>query len=406
LITPPPKPAAHALARIPRGVWALGVVSLLMDVSSEMIHALLPLFLVSVLGASVTAVGFLEGAAEAVASITKVFSGTLSDRLGKRKLLVVVGYGLAALTKPLFAVAPSVGWVFAARFADRIGKGIRGAPRDALIADISPAAVRGSAFGLRQALDTVGAFAGPLLAVALMAATDDSFRTVFWLAAIPAAGAVAVLIVLVREPERTRAAPARAPLRAAGALGSAYWWLVAVAGLFTLARFSEAFLILKVADAGLAAAYVPLVLVVLNVAYSACAYPAGWLSDRTNRWIVIGAGAALLIAADLVLARSTSVEGAMLGIVLWGLHMGFTQGLFAALVADAAPAELRGSAFGMFNLVCGVALLGASAAAGVVWDRFGASATFNVGAALTAAAAAAAAVLYATGRLRPRKTAT
>ncbi len=376
-----------------------------MDVSSEMIHALLPVFLVSVLGASVTAVGFLEGIAEAVASITKVFSGALSDRLRKRKRLVVLGYGLAALTKPLFAVAPTAAWVFAARFADRVGKGIRGAPRDALIADVTPPEVRGAAFGLRQTLDTIGAFAGPLLAIALMTATGGAFRTVFWIAAIPAAIAVAVLILFVREPERTRPAKPPLPLDAVGALGSAYWWLVLVAGLFTLARFSEAFLVLKISDVGFAAAYVPVVLVVLNVAFAASAYPAGWLSDRTNRWAVIGVGAALLIAADLVLARSASVEAAMLGIVLWGLHMGFTQGLFAALVADAAPAELRGSAFGMFNLVSGVALLAASAAAGIIWDRFGASATFNTGAALTAAAAVAATALHATGRLTLRKTA-
>jgi MFS family permease len=376
-----------------------------MDISSEMIHALLPVFLVSVLGASVTAVGFLEGIAEAIASITKVFSGTLSDRLGKRKPLVVLGYGLAALTKPLFAVAPSAAWVFAARFADRVGKGIRGAPRDALIADVTPPEVRGAAFGLRQTLDTIGAFAGPLLAIALMTATHGAFRTVFWIAAIPAAIAVAVLILFVQEPERTRPADAPSRLGAVGALGSAFWWLVLVAGLFTLARFSEAFLILKIADAGLTAAYLPMVLVVLNVAYAASAYPAGWLSDRTNRLAVIGVGAALLIAADLVLARSASVEAALLGIVLWGLHMGFTQGLFAALVADAAPAELRGSAFGMFNLVSGVALLAASAAAGIIWDQFGASATFSTGAALTGAAAVAAAALHASGRLTPRKTA-
>jgi MFS family permease len=377
------------------------MVSLFMDVS-EMIHALLPVFLVSVLGASVTAVGFLEGTAEAIASITKVFSGTLSDRIGKRKRLVVLGYGLAAVTKPLFALAPAVGWIFAARFIDRVGKGIRGAPRDALIADVTPAAVRGAAFGLRQTLDTAGAFAGPLLAVALMAATHGAFRTVFWIAVIPAAVAVALLILFVREPERTQAARPQSPLRTAGSLGPAYWWLVLVAGLFTLARFSEAFLILKVSDAGLAAAYVPMVLVVMNVAYALSAYPAGWLSDRASRWTVLAAGAALLIGADLVLARSVSIAGASVGIVLWGLHMGFTQGLFAALVADAAPAERRGSAFGFFNLVSGVALLAASAAAGIVWDRYGAGAMFTTGAALTAAATIVAAALLATGRLSRR----
>ena len=300
-----------SLSAIPRGVWALGFVSLLMDVSSEMIHALLPVFLVSVLGASVSAVGLLEGLAEATASITKVFSGVLSDWLGKRKQLVVLGYGLAALTKPLFALAPSVGWVVAARLADRIGKGIRGAPRDALLADLTPPKLRGASFGLRQMLDTVGAFAGPLLAIATMSLTGGSFRTVFWVAVIPAAACVAVLVMFVEDPRSARATSVRSPLRAIGTLGGAYWALVAVAALFTLARFSEAFLILKVATVGLSASYVPLVLVLMNVAYAGCAYPAGWLSDRANRWWVVGVGAALLIGADLVLAASTTVQLAL-----------------------------------------------------------------------------------------------
>jgi MFS family permease len=394
------------LARLPSGVWALGFVSLFMDVSSEMIHALLPVFLVSVLGASVTAVGLLEGTAEAIASITKVFSGSVSDWIGKRKLLVVLGYGLAAVTKPFFALAPSASWVFAARFADRVGKGIRGAPRDALVADLTPADARGAAFGLRQTLDTVGAFAGPLLAIGLMIGTGGEFRTVFWLAVIPAALSVALLVVLVREPEGTKHAQARAPLRSAGALGAAYWWLVLVGGLFTLARFSEAFLILKVSAVGLAAGYVPTVLVVMNVAYALSAYPAGRLSDRASRWAVLGVGAALLVAADLVLAASGSVAAAMVGIALWGLHMGFTQGLFAALVADAARPDLRGTAFGVFNLVSGLALLGASVAAGIIWDRYGAPATFLTGAGLTISAGLIALALRATGRLaddRPKR---
>ena len=302
---------ARTLA-IPRGVWALGFVSLFMDISSEMIHALLPVFLVTVLGASVTAVGLLEGTAEAIASITKVFSGTVSDWLGKRKLLTVVGYGLAAVTKPLFALAPTAGWVFAARGIDRVGKGIRGAPRDALIAELTPAPIRGAAFGLRQTLDTVGAFAGPLLAIALMAATNDSFRTVFWLAVIPALASVVVLVLFVREPERAgtqRSAPARrSSATLVGGLGARFWWLVLVAALFTLARFSEAFLILKVADVGLGVAYVPAVLVVMNVAYALSAYPAGWLSDRFDRWGVFAVGAAFLIAADLVLAFGASIQ--------------------------------------------------------------------------------------------------
>ena len=390
--------------KIPAGVWALGFVSLFMDISSEMIHALLPVFLVS-LGASVAAVGLLEGTAEAIAQVTKVFSGTLSDRLGKRKLLTVVGYGLAALTKPLFALAPSPGWVFAARGLDRVGKGLRGAPRDALIADLTPEATRGAAFGLRQALDTVGAFAGPLLAIALMAATADSYRTVFWIAVIPAAISVVVLMLSVREPPREAAhAGVGRPRLAAlvGSLAPRFWWLVIVATLFTLARFSEAFLILKAADVGLGVAYVPAVLVVMNIAYALSAYPAGWLSDRVNRWGVFAVGAALLVAADLVLAFGASVAGVGLGVALWGLHMGFTQGLLAALVADTARVEQRGTAFGVFNLATGLALLVASVLAGLVWDRGGPALTFLTGAALTAAAGVVAFVLYALKKIDGR----
>ena len=391
---------------IPRGVWALGFVSLFMDVSSEMIHALLPVFLVTVLGSSVAVVGLLEGIAEAVASITKVFSGTLSDRFGKRKLLTVAGYGLAALVKPLFALAPSVGWVFFARAADRVGKGIRGAPRDALIADLAPASARGAAFGLRQALDTVGAFAGPLLAIALMAATAGDFRTVFWLAVIPAAVSVLVLVLFVRDVPRaaaSRGTPSPTVRELLRGLGAGFWWLVFVAALFTLARFSEAFLILKSTDAGLGIAYVPAVLVVMNAAYALSAYPAGWLSDRANRWGVFGVGAVLLIAADLVLAFGASLAAVALGTALWGLHMGFTQGLLAALVADAAPATRRGTAFGVFNLVTGLALLAASVLAGVLWDSGGPMLTFLAGAGLTVVAGLVALVLHATRRINPTR---
>jgi MFS family permease len=391
---------------IPRGVWALGFVSLFMDVSSEMIHALLPVFLVSVLGASVTLVGVLEGVAEAVAAITKVLSGAWSDRIGKRKLLTVAGYGLAALVKPLFALAPSVAWVFFARTADRVGKGIRGAPRDALIADLAPVSARGAAFGLRQALDTWGAFGGPLLAITLMAATAGDFRLVFWLAAAPAAVSVLVLVLFVHDVPRTavgRGAPSPTLLALLGGLSPSFWWLVLVAALFTLARFSEAFLILKSTDVGLGVAYVPAVLVVMNVAYALSAYPAGWLSDRANRWIVLAVGAALLIAADLVLAFGASLATAALGTSLWGLHMGFTQGLLAALVADAAPAARRGAAFGVFNFATGLSLLAASVLAGVLWDRGGPTLTFLAGAALTAVAGLVALALHATRRIGTRQ---
>ena len=406
---PPPASSARPLPAIPTGVWALGFVSLFMDISSEMIHALLPVFLVGTLGASVAAVGLLEGTAEAVAQITKVFSGTLSDRLGKRKVLTVLGYGLAALTKPLFALAPSPGWVFAARGLDRVGKGIRGAPRDALIADLAPPEIRGAAFGLRQTLDTVGAFAGPLLAIALMAATADAFRTVFWLATIPAFVSVALLVLFVREPEGAASQRTAKPARVfvlVGTLGARFWWLVLVATLFTLARFSEAFLILKVAGVGLGVAYVPAVLVVMNVAYALSAYPAGWLSDRVNRWGVFAVGAALLIAADLVLAFGASIALAGVGVALWGLHMGFTQGLLAALIADCASAEQRGTAFGVFNLVTGLALLAASVLAGVLWDRGGPTLTFLAGAVLTAAAGVVALALYSLKKIDGRGAAT
>jgi MFS family permease len=388
------------LRSMPRGIWALGFVSLFMDISSEMIHALLPVFLVTVLGASVTVVGWIEGVAEAVASMTKIISGTLSDKLGKRKLLAVIGYGLAAVTKPLFALAPTAGWVFAARLTDRVGKGIRGAPRDALVSEIAPPEMRGAAYGLRQALDTVGAFAGPLLAIVLMMATQNAFRTVFWIAVVPAAIAVALLVLFVREPPRPRRVAVAYSFRIAlGSLGNGFWWLLLVAALFTLARFSEAFLVLKALEAGLAAAFVPFVLVVMNVAYALSAYPAGFVSDRLNRWGVLGAGAVLVIAADVVLAFSNTVGAAMLGIALWGLHMGFTQGLFAALVADVSEESKRGTAFGVFNFVTGLVLLAASVIAGLLWDRFGAQATFVAGAAITAVAACAAAVLFMAGRL-------
>ena len=367
---------------IPRGIWALGFVSLFMDTSSELIHSLLPVFLVSVLGASALSVGVIEGIAEATASITKVFSGTLSDYLGKRKLLTVIGYGLAALTKPLFPLAGTVGWVFAARFIDRIGKGVRDAPRDALVGDIAPAHLRGACYGLRQSLDTVGAFAGPLLAVALMALFANDFRAVFWIAVIPAFIALAILVFGVKEPETVRAkGRPRSPIRLSELrrIGAAYWGLVLIAAILSLARFSEAFLLLRADNVGLPIALVPLVMVVMNVAYAGSAYPAGVLSDRIDRLGVLVAGLVLLIAADLALALATGVWAVMGGVVLWGLHMGLTQGLLSAMVADVAPAEIRGTAFGVFHMVTGIMLLAASLIAGLLWDQVGPSATFFAG---------------------------
>jgi MFS family permease len=377
--------------QLPAGIWALGVVSLLMDVSSEMIHALLPVYLVAGLGASVLAVGVIEGIAEATAAISKVFSGALSDRIGRRKGLALAGYGLAAVTKPVFALAGSVGWVVAARVIDRVGKGIRGAPRDALVAEISPPGLRGASFGLRQSLDTVGAFLGPLLAIALMWAFAGDVVAVFWVAVIPAVLSVAVLLFAVREPDRpdglrtVRNPLSRAEMRH---LPRAYWITVALAFVFTLARFSEAFLILRADSLGLSVALVPVVLVVLNLAFALSAYPAGALSDRMDRTSVLLTGLVVLVAADLVLALTAGLPGFFAGVALWGLHMGLTQGILATLVADAAPAELRGTAFGVFNLVTGLSLLLASALAGALWDGIGPQATFLAGAALAAATAA------------------
>jgi MFS family permease len=379
------------LRAVPRGIWALGFVSMFMDLSSEMIHALLPVFLVTVLGASATTVGLIEGIAEATAMIVKIFSGMLSDWLGRRKLLAVIGYGLAAFTKPLFPLAAAPAWVFAARFLDRIGKGIRGAPRDALVADLAPPHLRGACYGLRQSLDTIGAFAGPLLAAGLMVVTADSYRVVFWIAVIPAFIAVAALIVGVEDrPTGDRAAKeARSPIRLADvrSFGVAYGWTVAIYVVFTLARFSEAFLVLRVTDLGLPAALAPMVLVAMNVAYFLSAYPAGVASDRLSRRGILGVGLAVLIAADVVVALSSGLIGLLAGVALWGLHMGLTQGVFAALVADAAPPERRGTAFGLLNLAGGLATLLASLVAGALWDVYGASATFLAGAGFALVAA-------------------
>ena len=379
---------------------------MLMDVSSEMIHALLPIYLITALGTSALTVGVIEGIAEATASTTKIFSGALSDWLGKRKLLAVIGYGLAAFTKPIFPLAPSVGWLFAARFIDRIGKGIRGAPRDALVADIAPPHLRGASFGLRQALDTVGAFIGPMLAIVLMWATADAFQTVFWFAVAPAFLSFGLIAFAVKEPHRPAALRVvRAPLSRAelARLGAPYWWIVGVATIFTLARFSEAFLILRARSSGLPVMLAPAVLVLMNIVYAVGAYPAGRLSDRMDRIRILMLGLALLIAADLCLAWAPGLLAIALGVVLWGLHMAFTQGLLATLIADHAPPELRGTAYGFFNLTTGLAMLAASIVAGELWDTTGPAATFLAGAAF--AFLALLAMMLLRSRLAPARAA-
>ena len=377
----------RGLAAVPRGVWALGLVSMCMDLSSELIHSLLPLYMAIGLGASTLTIGIIEGIAEATAMIVKVFSGVLSDIFRRRKPLVVLGYGLAALTKLVFPLAPTLGWIVAARFADRVGKGIRGAPRDALIADLAPPDVRGASFGLRQALDTVGGVGGPLLAIGAMAAFSSNFQSAFWVAVIPAILCVVLLVVGVDEPERSATAGTEngSGLRWSDAkrLGRRFWIVVAIAAILTLARFSEAFLVLRAQSVGLPVVMAPWVMVIMSGVYAAVAYPAGSAADRGHGASLISAGLLALIASDLVLANADGATMVYIGAALWGLHMGLTQGLLAALVAGSAPADLRGTAFGIFNLVCGIALLAASVLAGWLWDTFGPGMTFYAGAAIT-----------------------
>ena len=381
---------ASGATRLPAAIWVLGFVSLLMDISSEMIHSLLPVFMVTTLGMSALAVGLIEGAAEATALIVKVFSGVLSDYWGRRKPLAVAGYGLGALSKPLFALAGGIGMVVTARLLDRVGKGIRGAPRDALVADLAPPGMRGAAFGLRQSLDTVGAFLGPVLAICLMLLWANDVRAVFWVAVIPAVLAVLLLVVGIREPMAHEGAPRTNPIRRDNLrrLGRDYWWVVAVGAVFTLARFSEAFLVLRAVQGGLALAWTPLVLIVMSVVYALGAYPFGKLSDQVNQSGLLAGGLLALVAADLLLAWRADGPVLWAGIALWGLHMAMTQGLLASLVAQTAPADLRGTAFGCFNLMSGVALLVASGLAGLLWDWRGPSTTFVAGAVLAVAALA------------------
>lgn len=386
------------LRTLPRGVIALGFVSMFMDTSSEMIHSLLPIFLVSSLGLTALSVGIIEGIAEATASITKIFAGVVSDWIGKRKPLLLLGYGLAALTKPLFPLANGVGLIVTARFVDRVGKGIRGAPRDALVADITPESMRGAAYGIRQSMDTIGAFAGPLVAMGLMMITHDNFRLVFWVAVLPAAVCVAFIAFGVHEPE-THAQTNRRPFplhrSEVRRLSLSFWLVVAFASVLTLARFSEAFLLLRAQSVGLANTYIPAILIVMNVVYAASAYPFGRLADRASRRMLLAVGIAILIAADVVLAFAGTMWIVIVGAMLWGLHMGATQGLLSAIVAAAAPADLRATAFGLFNLITGIAMLLASALAGYLWYAHGPATTFLAGAAFC--------IIALIGLLAPRR---
>jgi len=374
---------------LPRNVWILGFVSLLMDMSSEIYHALLPAFITMVLGLPATALGAIDGVAEATANFAKLFSGRLSDRSRTRKPWVTAGYGLAALSKPLFPLAASAPAVMVARFTDRIGKGIRGSPRDAMIADETPPEIRGRAFGLRQAMDTLGALLAPLVAIGLMALFASNIRTVFWVAVIPAGCSFLLAWVALREPEQHLAPFKKSPFFAGfKQLDKETKRLLQVGFLFSLARFSEAFLILKGIDVGLSEAMSPITLAIFNLAYVALAYPAGVLSDRMSPRSILMAGISVLVAGDLVLAYAGTFAGVAFGTLLWGAHMALTQGIFARMIADSAPAELRATSFGAFWFVTGIAALLASLGAGWLWDRHGPESTFVTSAAVAAVALA------------------
>lgn len=380
--------SAHGMAistRIPKTVWVLGLVSLLMDISSEMVQTLLPFYLVSGLGASAVMVGFIEGLSVAIATVTKLFSGVIADWTRRRKWLAVLGYGLGALSKLLFPLATSIGWVVTAKAIDRVGKGIRGTPRDALIADVTPPEIRGAAFGLRKSLDTVGGFIGPLAAIGLMIALSGNVLAIFWIAVIPAFLSVAALIVGVREPDAPGKPSGQPGLRAADflKLNRQVWLVIVAASILTLARFSEAFLLLKSQEAGFAPTWVPLTMVIMHAVYGLTAYPVGRLSDSIGRRGLLLLSIAVLAAAYVVLAFATGIGLFLAGIVLWGLHMGLSQGLLATLIADAAPRDLKGTAFGAFNLMTGAMVLIGNVTAGMIWDAYGSFGTFITGAALS-----------------------
>jgi MFS family permease len=365
----------------------LGLVSLLMGASSYMIISILPVFLVTVLGATVTSVGWIEGIAEATNSVAKIFSGTLSDRLGRRKSLVVLGYALAAFVKPVFAVAGDVATILFARFADRLGKGLRDAPRDALIADELPVRTRGAGYGLRIALFTIGCVCGPLLASLILFASGDDFRLVFWIAVIPALLSVAVLVFGVAEVRQDNGDLTFA-LRDLRRMPALLWGTIAVATMLALARFSQAFLLLKAKQVGVDAAMVPLFMTLMGLVYGIAAFPCGALADRIDRRVQIRVGIGVLFGCYLVLATATDPWQAALGAALWGLQMGIIEGLMAAAISDAAPANLRGTAFGLYYFCTGLASLAASVAAGILWAQGGPALTFTIGAAVAVLAGA------------------
>jgi len=378
--------SSHALSRLSPNIALLGLVSLLTATSSAMVYGLLPVFLVKVLGASIGIVGVMEGLAEASNSAMRLLSGITSDWIGRRKPVVAFGYLLSAANKLVFPMAESVSIVFVARLVDRFGKGVRDAPRDALISDLTPSHIRGSGFGLRTALYTMGFVLGPLAAIGLMVASGDNFRLVFAIAVAPAFAAVGILLFAIGEDpaQSSREARFRIRLSHLSRLPAAFWWSISVASLLSLARYSPAFLVLKASDVGIDPAFVPLILVFTHTVFSAAAYPFGALADRVDHRLQLALAVAVLLAADLVLAAGGTMVTAFLGASLWGLQMGVSEGLLSASVANAAPDDLRGTAFGIYQLAFGLAAFGASGTAGALWSIGGPPLAFGVSACVAA----------------------
>ncbi len=357
------------LKNIHRNVWILGLVSLFTDFGTKAIQSILPLFLVSVLGANVSIIGLIEGIAESTASILKLFSGALSDYWGRRKELAILGYGLSTAIIPLFALANSPLWVLVARFGDRLGKGIRVAPRNALVADVTPIEQRGAAYGLRQTLDTIGAFSGPLVATIILLISGQNFRLVFWVALVSGIISVCLLVKGIRETPSSKEKRSKLiQWDTFQQLGRNYWVLVLAATLFNLGHFSDAFLLLKAQHIGIANAWIPLSMIVMNFSYMLSAYPLGLLSDRMGRKQLLVVAFWLFSLVYLGFAWVQQPQQIWGLFALYGVYLGMSQGILLALVADVTPSELRGTGFGVINLVIGIILLPANLLAGFVWE--------------------------------------
>ncbi len=365
-----------------RNVWALGITSLLTDVSSEMIVPVLPLFITGVLHASVASLGVIEGVAESTASLLRLSSGWLSDRIGRRKPFLVLGYGISGVAKTAFALARTWPAVLALRFADRVGKGLRNPPRDALLADSVAPAWRGRAFGMHRALDTLGAGVGPLVAYALLARWPDGFRRIFLVSGVPAVMSLIVLGLFVRAPRRAAGGPLRGLHLEFRALPGAVKRFLLADGIFQLGNSSMAFVMLRARDGGTPAAAVPLVYLLYNLVYAALSVPVGALSDRLGRRPFLVAAYLLYALAYGLLAWSGAPALVIAAMAVYGVHSALVEVSQRSLLADLVVAERRGTAYGIYHTVVGLALLPASVGAGMLWDRFGARVTFGADAAL------------------------